>query len=126
LTIISLCPLPLDISLSALSPSDLFLCSLPLLISLCSFQISLLSLPGESREIGRGRERSERGREIRESLCVLRDDACENHDGEPSLGDDAGENHHDGEPPEIDLILLSSFSRRRQRGCRDGGEIAER
>ena len=32
-----------------------------------------------------------------------------NHDGEPPLGDDASENHHDREPPEVGLILLSSF-----------------
>ena len=32
---------------------------------------------------------------------------------------------NDGEPPEISLILLSS-SRRRRRGCRDGGEVAEK
>ena len=52
---------------------------------------------------------------------MLGDDA----DGKPPLGDDAGENHHDGEPPEVGLILLSS-SRRRRQGCRDGGEVAEK
>ena len=55
---------------------------------------------------------------------MLGDDVSENHDGEPPLGDDADENHHDGEPPEVGLILLSS-SRRRRQGCRDGGEVAE-
>ena len=58
---------------------------------------------------------------------MLGDDTGENHDGEPLLGDDADKNHHDGEPPEIDLILLSSSSSRRPRqGCRDGGEVAEK
>ena len=56
---------------------------------------------------------------------MLGDDADKNHDGEPPLGDDAGENYHDGEPPEAGLILLSS-SRRRRRGCRDDSEVAER
>ena len=59
----------------------------------------------------------------------LGDDVGENHDGEPPLGDDVGENHdgepHDGEPPQVGLILLSS-SRRRRKGCRDGCELAER
>ena len=55
---------------------------------------------------------------------MLGDDADENHGGELPLGDDASENHHDGEPPDVDLILLLSFSSRcRRRGCRDGGEV---
>ena len=44
---------------------------------------------------------------------------------EQPLGDDAGENHHDREAPEVGLILLSS-SRRRRQGCRDGSEVAEK
>ena len=55
---------------------------------------------------------------------LLGDDVGENHDGEPPLGDDTDENHHDGEPPEVGLILLSSSQRRRQ-GCRDGDDVAE-
>jgi len=42
------------------------------------------------------------------------------------LGDDADENH-DGELPEVGLILLSSsFPRRRRSGSRDGGKVAAR
>jgi len=48
---------------------------------------------------GDWREREERD-QGRESLHVLRN-------GEPPLGDDAGKNHHDGELPEIVLLLLS-------------------
>ena len=114
LATISLCPLRLDISLSVLSlPSR----------SLSALSRSLSSLLGEQREIGRGEGSAGEIAERRESLHVLRDDAGENHDGEPPLGV-AGENHHDGEPPEVGLILLSS-SRRRRRGCRDSGQLAQ-
>ena len=62
------------------------------------------------REIGREREiRKRKQREKRESLHVLGDDADENYDEEPPLGDDIDKNHHNGEPPKVGLILLSSF-----------------
>jgi len=100
LVIISLCPLPLNIFLSVLSALS------PPNLSLLFLDLSARSLPGESRERSEGGERSEG--EKRESLHVLRDDAGGNHDGELPLGDDAGGNH-EGEPPEVCLILLSSF-----------------
>ena len=45
---------------------------------------------------------------------MLENDAGGNHDREPALGDDAGENQHDREPLEVGPILLSSFFSRRQ------------
>jgi len=50
-------------------------------------------------------------------------------DGEPPLGEDVDENHHDGKPPDVDLLLLlsireryifffSALTRRRQ-GCKE-------
>ena len=99
--IISLCPPPRYFTLcalSALSPSQS--------VSALSRSLSARSLPGESKERSGGGERSEG--EKRESLHVLGDDAGRNHDGELPLGDDAGGNH-EGEPPEVCLILLSSF-----------------
>ena len=52
-------------------------------------------------------------------------------DGEPPLGDDAGENQHDREPPEVVRLLLSTKERYvffflldAERG--DDDEVAER
>ena len=101
------------ITLSLPLPISLSLSRLYLPISLCSLS---LEREREQREIGRdSREREQieirREREIRgetgereerdqgrESLHVL-------GNGEPPLGDDAGKNHHDGEPLKIFLLL---------------------
>ena len=92
LAIISLPSPPRYFTHSALSPSDLFLLSPPSDLSLLFSDLSSLSLSlpllGESSERSGGEERSEGERaEREESLHV----------------------HHDGEPSEVGLILLSSF-----------------
>ena len=116
LAIIFLCSLRLDISLSAL----------PLPISLCSLpppDLSLLSPKRERREIWR---EIRRGREIgggetreggeRAYMCLettLAETTTENYRLETTPVETTTENHRSC------LILLSSFSWRRRRGCRE-------
>ena len=100
--LITLSPHP-DLSLSDFSPD-----------------LSLLSLPREGERAKRERERKQREQiEIRREGEIMgetgereeRDRGRESlhvlENGEPPLGDDAGKNHHDGEPPNIVLLLLS-------------------
>ena len=125
LPLISLYSLPLSISL--LSPFELFLLSLLIPISLCFLSLRRAKRDRErkqrGREIRRGGENREReewsrreqreikGRGIRRRLERERDEGKRERllvpgDGAPPLNDDAGENHYDRILPEVVFLLF--------------------